>query len=151
MNVLLDTNILTRSAQQTHALHPVAVDAVAELRRQGKAPCLVPQNIVEFWVVATKTVAANGLGLSIAEAEDELLKIEQLFAVLPDPPNLIDKWKELVVRYAVSGTKAYDVRLVAAMEIHGIPEILTFNSTDFTRYSGISVHSPQDILKQQTP
>jgi len=64
---------------------------------------------------------------------------------------LVDKWKDLVIRYAVSGTKAYDARLVAAMKVHRIAEILTFNTTDFTRYSGISVRSPHDVLSHGTP
>jgi hypothetical protein len=51
MRTLLDTNVLTRSAQPHHALHRAAVDAVAALRRQGDelvvAPQLVPLIMVE--------------------------------------------------------------------------------------------------------
>ena len=62
MKVLLDTNILTRSAEPAATDHQTAVDAVASLRTQGHDLCLVPQNYYEFWVVSTRPVAQNGRG-----------------------------------------------------------------------------------------
>jgi predicted nucleic acid-binding protein len=41
----------------------------------------------------------------------------------------------------VLGTKVHDARLVAAMNVHGIERILTFNTGDFARY-GIEVLLP---------
>ena len=49
MSVLLDTNILTRSAQPGHPMHKAAVDAVDVLRTRGEQLYVVPQNLVEFW------------------------------------------------------------------------------------------------------
>ena len=60
MNTLLDTNLPSRIAQPQHAMHRLAVDAVATLRAQGEQLCLVPQNFYEFWVVATRPVAQRG-------------------------------------------------------------------------------------------
>jgi hypothetical protein len=48
MNVLLDTNILSRMAQPGHVLHQAAFDATAALRLRGDALCLVPQILYEF-------------------------------------------------------------------------------------------------------
>jgi hypothetical protein len=50
MTTLLDTHILTRSAQPHHPMHQPAVDAVALLRQSGEALHLAPQNLYEFWV-----------------------------------------------------------------------------------------------------
>ena len=72
MSVLLDSNILTRLAQHTHPMHATARDAVAALRQGGDTLFIVPQNLYEFWVVATRPIAANGLGLTAAEADAEL-------------------------------------------------------------------------------
>ena len=79
MSILLDTNILTRNAQPHHPMHRDAVDSVAELRRQGEVLCLVPQDLYEFWVVATRPADQNGLGLTPAEAEVELSSLKALF------------------------------------------------------------------------
>jgi hypothetical protein len=44
-----------------------------------------------------------------------------------------------VAGYQVSGKNAHDARLVAAMLVHGIESILTFNTQDFFRYGEIRV------------
>ena len=62
MNILLDTNILTRVAQKNHVQHDVARIAVAEIRRQNHFACVMPQNLYEFWAVCTRPIGAkNGL------------------------------------------------------------------------------------------
>ncbi len=146
MSTLLDTNLLSRSAQPLHPMHQQAVDAIAALRLQGEDLCLVPQNFYEFWVVCTRPVAQNGLGLTPAEAQAEITKLKSLFTVLDDTPAIFAEWEQLVVAHQVSGKNAHDARLVAAMKVHGIGRILTFNPADFKRYPGITVLSPQDVL-----
>jgi predicted nucleic acid-binding protein len=148
MSTLLDTNLLTRAAQPGHPMHRAAVDAVAELRRQGEMLCLVPQNLYEFWVVCTRPAAQNGLGQTPAQAQSELYQLKVLFNVLDDTPVIFPTWEQLVVQYQVSGKNAHDVRLVAAMLVHGVTPMLTFNVGDFQRYQGIAVLDPQQITAQ---
>ncbi len=54
-------------------------------------------------------------------------------------------------QYQVSGKNAHDARLVAAMMVHGISRILTFNVGDFMRYAGIAVLDPQQVLASRPP
>lgn len=79
MSVLLDTNILTRSAQPGHPMHKAAVDAVDILRTRGEQLYVVPQNMVEFWAVATRPISVNGLGMTPTQAQAELVLIKSLF------------------------------------------------------------------------
>ena len=79
MSVALDTNILTRAAQPSHPMHHEALDTLAALRKQGEDLCIVPQNLYEFWVVATRPLTANGLGMSTVQAEAELSSINVSF------------------------------------------------------------------------
>jgi hypothetical protein len=51
----------------------------------------------------------------------------------------------------ILGKNAHDARLVAAMLVHGIPQILTFNNQHFQRFPGIVVLSPQDVIQSQLP
>jgi predicted nucleic acid-binding protein len=146
MNILLDTNILTRAAQPGHPMHRAAVDAVAELRRQGEIFCLVPQNLYEFWVVCTRPAAQNGLGLTPAETQAELSRLKTLFTLLDDTPAIFPQWEQLVTQYQVSGKNAHDARLVAAMMVHGLGRILTFNASDFQRYPPLTVLDPRQVL-----
>jgi hypothetical protein len=45
-------------------------------------------------------------------------------------------------RHGVCGKKAHDTRLVAAMLVHGVKHILTFNVGDFARYPNVVVLDP---------
>ena len=42
-------------------------------------------------------------------------------------------------------------RLVAAMLVHQLTHILTLNGRDFTRFAGITVLAPADLVPPQTP
>ena len=146
MSVLLDTNVLLRLAQPHHRQYRAATGGVARARLAGEALSVTPQNIAEFWAVATRPVgAANGLGLTAAAAAAEIATIEQMFELAADDPEIYPIWKGLVVTHRVLGAQVYDARLVAAMLAHGIDRILTFNVADFSRY-GVTVVHPAAVV-----
>jgi len=150
MSVLVDTNVLLRIAQQASPHHQIAKSAVLSLIDAHVALCLVPQVIYEFWVVATRPVETNGLGLSIDAAQKSIHALTQDYQLLKDERGIFDNWQSLVVDYQVRGKTAHDARLVAAMTRHGLANILTFNKLDFTRFARIRVFTPDDILAGQT-
>src|SRR6516225_3913573 len=145
MSILADTNILLRRTQPDHPSHRVAVESVAKLLASAEPVYFTLQNISEFWNVATRPVANNGLGFSVALALSELEKIERFLTVLPDVPAVYGEWKRLIVRHGVLGSKVHDARLVATMNVHGIRRILTFNTDDFKRYNVEAIH-PSSLL-----
>ena len=151
MSVLLDTNILTRLSQGTHPMHAAARAATDGLRAVGRHPQIVPQVIYEFWAVATRPVAANGLGLTVLEAQSELARFRGLFPTLPETPDFLPEWERLGVAHDCKGKPAHDARLVAAMRVHGLTDLLTFNGADFARYPGITVLSPDSFLPTPSP
>jgi len=51
-----------------------------------------------------------------------------------------------VVHHRVAGKQAHDARLVAAMLVHGVTHLLTFNTNDFKRFSEIMVVNPQNVI-----
>jgi predicted nucleic acid-binding protein len=54
-------------------------------------------------------------------------------------------WRNLVLDYKVSGIQVHDARIVAAMMVHRVDQILTFDLDDFKRYGGITVIHPADV------
>jgi predicted nucleic acid-binding protein len=145
MSVLVDTNVLLRRTQPDHPHHAVAVESVARLIVTGEPVCFTPQNIAEFWNVATRPSASNGMGFSPALTLAEIGKIERVLTLLPDSPAAYAEWKRLVVAHGVLGSKVHDARLVAAMNVHGVRRILTFNTGDFIRYQIETLH-PATVL-----
>lgn len=119
--------------------------ALVTLRKQGEELCITPQNIIEFWAVATRTLADNGLGLTVDEAARETKKLERIFKLQPDTPTIFAEWEKLVIQHQVMGKPTHDARLVAAMMAHKMTHMLTFNTKDFKRFSGIIVVDPVSI------
>ena len=76
----------------------------------------------------------------------ELERVKSMFEFLPDTSAVYPIWEDLVTRYQVSGKPAHDARLVAAMHAHGLTSILTFDRSGFSRYTGIEVVHPADVL-----
>jgi predicted nucleic acid-binding protein len=144
MAILADTNVLLRTAQPQHAHFAITLHALGALRVRGERPRITSQNIVEFWAVATRPLGANGLGLTTEQAASELGNLKSLFHLLPEVP-IHTEWERIVRKYQVSGKSVHDARLVAAMIVHGIGEILTFNMQDFARYGEISVLDPANV------
>jgi predicted nucleic acid-binding protein len=145
MSVLVDTNILLRSIEPLHPQHAVAVGAVSQLLAESTPVYFTLQNIAEFWNVATRPVANNGLGLSIPFTLGEVEKIEALLTLLPDTPAVYAEWKRIIVEHSVSGVKVHDARLVATMKTHSVSRLLTFDVDDFARYTGIEVIHPRTV------
>jgi predicted nucleic acid-binding protein len=144
MAVPLDTNIFVRLLNPQAPQAVLAERALNALRASGEELQITSQNLVEFWAVATRPIAENGLGLSVEQAFKEVSALKSLFVLLPEIP-LQSEWERLVTQYRVSGKGCHDARLVADMMVHGTLTILTFNMQDFSRYDGITVLDPRSV------
>lgn len=145
MDILADTNILLRRIQRGSAQHRQTRDALNHLSKSRHRLCVTSQNLIELWAVCTRPVDNNGLGLSPAQVERILSRIERSVARLPDSDAVYAEWRRLVSIHEISGKKTHDARLVAAMHVNGVSQILTFNGSDFTRFSGITVIEPKTL------
>jgi hypothetical protein len=76
---LTDTNILLRSLNPNDPQYGVVKNALSTFRLRNEVLSIAPQNLIEFWAVATRTVKENGLGLTTAEAESEIAGIRRFF------------------------------------------------------------------------
>jgi predicted nucleic acid-binding protein len=143
--MLVDTSVLVRTLQPHHPLFSSADRAIRVLPGQGKKLQIVAQNLIELWVVATRPLGENGLGMTPAEAATELGRIKGMFLFLPETPAIYPVWESLVINHGVSGKPSHDARLVAAMQVHGLTAILTFDKTGFSRFPGIEVVHPVEV------
>ena len=143
---ILDANVLVRLADADHPQHASAQSAIKTLRANGAVLRTVPQSLFEFWVVATRAIPQNGLGLTVSEAEIVVDYFVHTYWPMPDDPATLTYWRRLVVRYGVVGKQAHDARYVAAMQAHGLTHILSFDA-DFNRYAaeGITVTNPASV------
>jgi len=147
--ILLDTNLLGRITDSTDPQYAIARQAVHSLLTQHERLIIVPQNLYEFWAVATRKLGPppngqNGLGMTTDQASHWLRFFQRRFALLPDREELIACWHDLVKRLGIKGYRSHDARLVAAMQTYGIVRLLTFNADDF-KYFEITIIDPTSV------
>ncbi|MEW6126546.1 MAG: type II toxin-antitoxin system VapC family toxin [Acidobacteriota bacterium] len=147
MSYVLDTNVLLRFVQLGHPMQEDSEKAIETLRQNGEALYLLPQNLIEFWAVATRPHAYNGLNLTFDEAAQQLTNLKSLFLLHLDKPSIYAEWESLITQYQVKGRQVHDARIVAAMNVHTIANLLTFNTDDFKRYTEINAVDPREITK----
>jgi len=90
---------------------------------------LLPEQGRDLHIVPSKPRGTLGCGYSPGGAENALGML----------------WEALVTQHQVTGKPAHDVRLVAAMQAHGLTAILTFDKSGFSRYPGIEAVHPENV------
>ena len=145
MKYALDTNVLARSIESDHPQNAEAIAAILALLQRAHDVYVLPQNLIEFWVISTRPRKENGLGLSPVEADAHLAKFESLFLLPADRKAVYDTWRRLVTEHEVRGKNAHDARIAAALMAHKITHLVTFNTSDFKRFTEITVLAPSNV------
>ncbi|MGA7929044.1 MAG: type II toxin-antitoxin system VapC family toxin [Candidatus Sulfotelmatobacter sp.] len=142
---LVDSNVLLRWIKPDDRDYPLVVSAIDATLQRGAVFCYTSQNVAEFWNTCTRPLDRNGYGLSPQEADRRARFFEDKLRLLPDSLAVHQEWRKLLVVSNVSGVHVHDARLVAAMRVHGVGRILTFNEKDFVRYTDIEAVNPRTI------
>ncbi len=145
MRYLVDTNVLLRWSNASTTDHNLCTKAIDSLVRDKNDLCICAQVLIEYRVVATRPLSVNGFGLGSDDVRRYMSDLREIFTVLPELPDIAERWEDIVDRYAVLGRQAHDARLVAIMLGHGIRDLITFNTRDFEKYSELNVHKPADM------
>lgn len=143
---LLDTNILLRASVPQSDQYALADRAVYRLLEEGHQCLLTAQVLIEFWVVATRPVDANGFGWTPQRTKAQIDQFLSQFTLLKEPPGLFSFWLELVSNHNIKGKRSHDIRILALMKAHVISHILTFNPSDFIPINGIIIVHPQEVI-----
>ena len=150
MSILVETSCLLRLSDPTDIRHLRTEAALDHFTDQNEDLVIISQNLVEFRAVATRPLAVNGLGMVLAEVENELNRLERVFRLVPDAPNLHQQWRRLCRKAGVSGKQVHDTRIAAACAASGISTILTWNPSDFRRFlpfvPGLAVMTPEEVV-----
>jgi len=142
---LVDSNVLLRWVKPDHSDYSAIAAAIDALLRGDGVLCYTSQNVAEFWNACTRPTDRNGYGLSPQETDRRARFFEDRLRLLPDSLAVHEEWRRLLVSYNVSGVQVHDARLVAAMRVHDVKRILTFNNKDFARYTDIEAVHPRAV------
>ncbi len=137
MDVLIDSSVLVRLRERDSPEYNICWDAVLRLRKHQSIVYLCTQALIEFWSVSTRPREQNGLGQSIVATAQDCRDFIEVFSLLPEPPDITERWLFLVERYAVRGKQVHDARMAAFAWAHSIENLLTLNVSDFSRFQEI--------------
>jgi predicted nucleic acid-binding protein len=126
--LFLDTNILLGATDTTRKHHDVSI---ALLRTGGIPLCVSGQVFREYLMVATRPIAANGLGLDPIDALSNVSRLRGRLALLEENERVHRLLSRLVERHALRGKRIHDANIAATAIAHGIEGIVTLNPGDF--------------------
>jgi predicted nucleic acid-binding protein len=92
------------------------------------------QVLREYLVVATRPLHGNGLGLSRAEALDNVQQILRRLHMLDENACSRERLLALVREVEISGKQIHDANIVATMLGSDVTALLTLDHKDFERF-----------------
>lgn len=135
MVYVADANFLLRTIDRAHPHYAFTRTAFTSIKGAGDEIKIAPQSLFEFYAVATRpTMARGGFGLSVQDAATKIRAFQRIFDTIPEVP-LLPRWIQLVTSYNTTGLTSHDARLAAAVLETGHTHLLTFNTSDFSRYA----------------
>lgn len=144
---LLDTNILVYALYEDAEHHKPCRQLLDRAQNAEAALCMTPQVLAEFFSTVT-----NPRRVTEAKSPGEAISvITTLLAMpgitlLPLPIDLVSRWIALVQQHPITGSRIFDVQIVATMLGNDVKRVYTYNTSDFQDFDDeIEVLIPEPI------
>lgn len=128
--IIIDTNILLYSIQETNKYYQYSIDII---KNNLDSIILTSKNISEFTTVLTKQNIDYKIIL------DHLKRLTDRFKILYPDDKSQKIFYELLEKYNPKGNRVFDIEIVSIMLSNGITKIATVNKSDFETITEIEV------------
>lgn len=135
----LDTNILISATDPSREYHSRSLELFRTIPAQGGHLAGSGQTLREYLVVATRPLERNGLGLSPAQALENVEQFRRHLQVFSEDERVEQNLLALVRRYELSGKRIHDANIVATMEAYNLRHCLTDDGSDYRVFKEITV------------
>jgi len=135
--LFVDTNVLLAATDEDREHHAVALEFMEEGLAGRLSLYVNAQVLREYLVVATRPVAANGLGMAVADAVANVQQLRKCVAVVVEDAETAALLAELVTEQDLKGKRIHDANLVACMRQNGMRRLKTLNPDDFRGFAGL--------------
>jgi predicted nucleic acid-binding protein len=149
--LFLDTNVLVAATDESRPFHAVARKLIARGHAAGLHGATSGQVVREYLVVATRPLSANGLGLSPADALQNIEKMTRRLQFCEESESVSLRLRSLVGAREHTGKAIHDANIVATLMEHGIDLLATENPEDFSGYPEIGMVRLSEVEKQLPP
>jgi predicted nucleic acid-binding protein len=134
--VFIDTNVLVYANQELAVLHSQARTRLAALADAGAELWISRQVLRDYLAVVTRP-HSRGAPLPASLAVERVRRFATVFQVAEDGSPVLDRLLDLLAAYPTGGRQVYDANIVATMLGHDLRRLITFNVSDFQRFSSL--------------
>jgi predicted nucleic acid-binding protein len=129
---LIDTNVLVYAIYEQAPQHGPSRRLLERCQRGEQPLAVSPQNLLEFYAIVTnhRRVTAPYPPREAIKLLRQILTIAHL-DVVPPPPDIHERLLSLLELHPVSGSRCFDLQLVATALAYGIGRVYTYNTADF--------------------
>ncbi len=132
----VDTNVLVNASLATAPFHQAASQSLKNLRTAGVELWISRQILREYLATLSRPQSFTA-PLSQRVLVADVIYFQTQFRIAEDGPAVTASLLQLIAQTPVGGRQIHDANIVATMQVHGIWSLLTFNVSDFARFSSI--------------
>ena len=132
--MFVDTNVLVYARFKTAPYHHIARDTLQIAAGESDTLKISRQVIREYLAVVTRPQPWSEQ-IPSRQASDDVIRFLQTFEILEDGPQVTDTLIQLCRETPIGGRQIHDANIVATMLAHGENRLLTFNTSDFQRFT----------------
>lgn len=143
-SAFVDTNILSYAQLAKSPFHLQAKARLLEFEAQGVELWISRQILREYLAVMTRPGTLTGQ-IPVADLIRDTQDFEAQFRIAEDSQIVTENLRTILRQVAVGGKQVHDANIVATMQAYGIPQLLTHNVGDFTRFGRLITVLPLEI------
>lgn len=140
----LDTNILLAATDTGREGHQAALRVFEMLPAAGVHLALCGQILREYLVVATRPMDADGLGMDLHLALENIEEIRSRCVFLDETDESLQILMDIVRDRQIRGKRTHDANVAAMMISSGVSTVVTYNTRDFSEFPGITAVTPEE-------
>ncbi|MEH2418099.1 type II toxin-antitoxin system VapC family toxin [Nostoc sp.] len=135
-SVFVDTNILVYANLALSPFHIQATERLQALTEQGIDLWISRQTFREYLAAMTRRGDLTE-NISITSLVADVRYFASYFHLVEDNLLVTERLLTLMEQIPSGGKQVHDANIVATMLVYGIPQLLTHNTSDFARFSGL--------------
>lgn len=135
-SVFIDTNILVYANLALSPFHVQATERLQAFTAQGIDLWISRQTLREYLAAMTRRGDLTG-SIPIASLVADVRYFASYFRLVEDNLLVTERLLALMEEIPSGGRQVHDANIVATMLVYGIPQLLTHNTGDFARFSGL--------------
>ncbi len=132
--LFLDTNVLVYANVEEAPFHEEAYHAIRTHEEAGRTLWISRQVLREYLATLTRPQQFS-TPVSVSTLITQVHHFVGRFHVADERSQVTDTLLMLLDQVPMGGRQVHDANIVATMLVYGIPQLLTNNTDDFTRFS----------------